>query len=47
MCVCVRSVCVWLPVTGLLLGDDPDEQKVAGGLTLPVLMSDAKMRNQK
>lgn len=39
-------MCVLLPVTRWLLGYDPDEQKMVGGLTLPVLMSDVKIRNE-
>lgn len=42
-CVRVRGVCV---AARWLLGYDPDEQKMVGGLTLPVLMSDVKIRNK-
>lgn len=39
----MRGVCV---AARWLLGYDPDEQKMVGGLTLPVLMSDVKIRNK-
>lgn len=45
-CVWVRCVRILLSVTSWLLGYDPDEQKMVGGLTLPVLMSDVKIRNE-